>query len=293
MSEQIDNPTPKPRLLAVLAHPDDETFGTGGTLALYARQGVDVYLVCATRGEVGEVDARLLEGFENTAALREHELRCAAEMLHLSGVYFMNYRDSGMIGSPENHHPQALAAQPQDQVAVEIAYFIRKIRPQVVVTFDPMGGYGHPDHIAIHRAATQAFAMAGDASVTVKDGLPSYAPQKLYYHIIPRGFIRAGIWLLRLLGRDPHRFGSNGDIDLVEISRVNFPVTAKVDYKPVAKVREEAAFCHESQGGRQQARGIMPALRRLFGGSDTYMRAFPPVTGRGKEKDLFDGVEVR
>lgn len=292
MSEQNDNPNHKPTLLAVLAHPDDETFGTGGTLALYAHKGVEVYLVCATRGEVGEVDPRLLRGFESVADRREAELRCAAEMLNLAGVYFMGYRDSGMPGSPDNHHPQALAAQPQDKVAVEIAYFIRKLRPQVVITFDPMGGYGHPDHIAIHKAATQAFEMAGDPEVKVEEDLPPYSPQKLYYNVIPRSFIRAGIFTLRLFGKDPHRFGSNGDIDLVEIAQMNFPVTTKIDYAPVAKIREEAANCHESQGGRQQAKGIIPALRRLFGGSETFMRVQPPVENRKKERDLFEGVRV-
>lgn len=293
MTEQTDNPNLKPTLLAVLAHPDDETFGTGGTLALYARGGVEVHLVCATRGEVGEVDPRLLRGFETVADRREAELRCAAEMLKLAGVYFMGYRDSGMPGSPDNHHPQALAAQPQEQVAMEIAYFIRKLRPQVIITFDPMGGYGHPDHIAIHKATTQAFEMAGDPAVRVKEDLSPYSPQKLYYNVIPRGFLRAGIFMLRLFGKDPRRFGSNGDIDLVEIARVSFPVTAKIDYGPVAKIREEAAYCHESQGGRQQAKGIIPALRRLFGGSETYMRAYPPVKNQKKERDLFEGIRVQ
>lgn len=292
MTDQSGNTNPKPTLLAVLAHPDDETFGTGGTLALYARMGVEVYLVCATRGEVGEVDPQLLRGFETVADRREAELRCAAEMLKLAGVYFMGYRDSGMPGSPDNHHPQALTAQPQHQVALEIAYFIRKLQPQVIITFDPMGGYGHPDHIAIHKATTQAFEMAGSSTVKVKDDLPPYSPQKLYYHVIPRSFLRAGIFTLCLFGKDPHRFGSNGDIDLVEIARMNFPINARIDYGPVAKIREKAACCHESQGGGQQARGIIPALRRLFGGNETFMRAYPPVKNRKNERDLFEGVSI-
>lgn len=293
MTGRAENTPQKRTLLAVLAHPDDETFGTGGTLALYAQRGVDVFLVCATRGEVGNVDARLMDGFESVAARREHELRCAAETLGLKEVYFLDYRDSGMLGAPDNSHPRALAAQPQEQVALEIAYYIRRLRPQVVITFDPMGGYGHPDHIAVHKAATQAFEMAGQAGVAVKDDLAPYAPQKLYYSIIPGGFIKAGIFMLRLFGRDPHKFGSNGDIDLVEISRVSYPVTTRVNYGPVAAIRDDAARCHESQGGMQQAKGIMPALRRLFGGSETYLRVYPPAAGRRTESDLFEGVEVR
>jgi len=94
----------------VLAHPDDETFGMGGTLALYASQGVEVHLVCATRGEVGEMDPKLLEGFASIAERRESELCCAADMLGLKAVHFLDYRDSGMPGSPDNTHPMALAA---------------------------------------------------------------------------------------------------------------------------------------------------------------------------------------
>lgn len=293
MNEMTINSNPTRTLLAVLAHPDDETFGTGGTLALYARREVDVYLVCATRGEVGEVEAHLMEGFESVACRRESELRCAAAKLGIKGIYFLGYRDSGMPGSADNEHPQALAAQPVDKVALEIAYFIRKLQPQVVITFDSMGGYGHPDHIAIHRAATQAFEIAGNPLTAVRDGLAPYAPQKLYYNIIPRGFLKAGIFAIRLLGRDPRKFGSNGDIDLVAISQVKFPVTARVDYGAVAKVREEAAACHVSQGGGQQARGILPVLMRLFRSDETYMRAYPPVSSSKVERDLFDGIEEK
>ena len=140
----------KRTILSVLAHPDDESFGMGGTLALYAKRGVDVHLVCATRGEVGEVSPEILEGFDSVSALRVNELRCAAGILGLKGVHFLDYRDSGMPGSEDNHHPLAMAAAPLDEVAAKVTHYIRKLRPQVVLTFDPIGGYRHPDHIAIH-----------------------------------------------------------------------------------------------------------------------------------------------
>ena len=152
-------------LLAVLAHPDDESFGMGGTLALYAQRDAAVHLACATHGEVGEVAPQFLEHFTSIGDLRENELRCAAGMLGLSGVYFLGYRNSGMPGSPANNHPDALAAAPLDEVAAKVAQLIRKIRPQVVVTFDPIGGYRHPDHIAIHQATVKAFYAAGDPAV--------------------------------------------------------------------------------------------------------------------------------
>jgi LmbE family N-acetylglucosaminyl deacetylase len=103
-------PENKHVLLAVLAHPDDETFGMGGTLALYARKDLEVHLICATRGEAGTVDPKFLEGFVSIGDRRESELCCAADLLGLAGVHFLGYRDSGMPGSPDNFRPKALAA---------------------------------------------------------------------------------------------------------------------------------------------------------------------------------------
>ncbi|OQY92627.1 MAG: hypothetical protein B6D39_04740, partial [Anaerolineae bacterium UTCFX2] len=103
-------------LLAVLAHPDDESFGIGGTLAVYARRGAQVHLVCATRGEAGDVDPQYLQGFKSIADRRVSELRCAAGVLGLTGVYFLDYRDSGMGGSADNRRPEALANAPQEEV---------------------------------------------------------------------------------------------------------------------------------------------------------------------------------
>jgi LmbE family N-acetylglucosaminyl deacetylase len=277
-------------MLAVLAHPDDETFGTGGTLALYARRGASVYLVCATRGEAGEMDKDLLQEFDSAAERRSAELRCAALVLGLAGVHFLGYRDSGMPGSPDNQHPKALVAQPVDKVAAEIVHYVRLLKPQVVITFDPMGGYGHPDHIAVHRATKLAFELAGKGEFGDADSLPPHQAQKLYYQVIPRSFIRAGILMLRLLGKDPRKFGTNGDINLVEIARVRSPVNAAIDYRSVAGVREEAAACHVSQGGMQQSGGVMAVLRRLVASKETYMRGFPPPDKRRKERDLYAGV---
>src|SRR5512139_368973 len=155
---------PYATILAVLAHPDDESFGMGGTLAHYARSGCDVYLVCATRGEAGEMDPEHLDGFESIAEKRESELRCAAENLGLKEVFFLPYRDSGMPGSPDNLHPRAQINAPLEEVAGRVVKFIRELKPDVVLTFDPIGGYRHPDHIHIHNATVLAFEKADDAS---------------------------------------------------------------------------------------------------------------------------------
>jgi len=281
----------KKTLLAVLAHPDDETFGMGGTLALYARQDVDVYLVCATRGEVGEMDPKYMEGFQSVAERREHELRCAAGNLGLKGVFFLDYRDSGMPGSPDNTHPQALAAQPLDQVKMDVVRYIRKLKPQVVVTFDPIGGYRHPDHIAIHKATVAAFAASADPNCVTD--LPPFQAQKLYYHTIPHFMLRVAVRLMPLFRQDPRRVGTNKDIDLVSIAEVNFPTHARINYHKVAKIRDEATACHASQGGGRLMTGPVASLRRLFGSTDSYMRAYPePRPGTRLERDLFEGIAI-
>ena len=274
-------------LLAVLAHPDDESFGMGGTLALYAARGVDVHLVCATRGEVGEVTPELLEGFESIAKLRESELRCAAGVLGLTGVHFLDYRDSGMPGSADNTHPQALAAQPLDEVAAKVVRYIRELKPQVVLTFDPIGGYRHPDHIAIQQATVRAFEQAGNPDFAA-DSLPVYAPERLYFHKMPNGLLKFAVKFLPLIGKDPHKFGSNGDIDLVPIAEVDFPTNARIDIRSVLKKKEKAGACHASQGGGRMGGGILSLLMRLFSGYETFMRAYPPVAdGERVAKDLF------
>lgn len=276
-------------LLAVLAHPDDESFGTGGTLALYARRGVEVHLVCATRGEAGEMSAEFMEGFESVADRRVSELRCAAGILGLAGVYFLDYRDSGMSGSQDNQHPEALINAPVEEVAGRVVHYIRKLKPQVVITFDPIGGYKHPDHIAIHHATVRAFQLAGDSSY--QDDLEPYQPKKLYYHIFPKGFLRWTVRLMSLAGRDPRRFGKNGDIDLLSIIEDgNFPTHAKINYRQVDEERQAAAACHASQLGGMPRSGLVAWVMRLFHHHDQYMRAEPPVNGKVKEKDLFVGI---
>lgn len=275
-------------ILAVLAHPDDETFGMGGTLAFYAKQGVKVHLVCATRGEVGEVTEEQMKGFSSVGEMREHELMCAAGTLGLAGVHFLDYRDSGMPGSPDNHHPQALAAQDQAEVIKKVVHYIRLLKPQVVLTFDPIGGYRHPDHIAIQQAAEKAFYAAGKADFQ-PDDLEPHAPRKLYFSTMPKTLLKFGVFLMRLSGKDPHKFGRNGDIDLASIAGVTFPINAAIDYRSVIDIRDRASACHASQGGAQITGGLMGWVRRNFGARELYMRAYPEPN-RHREKDLFEGI---
>jgi LmbE family N-acetylglucosaminyl deacetylase len=280
----VSNPT----LLAVLAHPDDESFGMGGTLAYYASKGMKVYLICATRGEVGEVKPEMLEGYGSVAELREAELRCAAGCLGLAGISFLDYRDSGMEGSPSNLHPQALAAQPLEQVAEKIVRHIRRLHPQIVLTFDPVGGYRHPDHIAIHNATVEAFKQAGNP-VFASDCPEIYSPQGLYFHVFPRKLLKYGVRLMPLFGKDPHKFGKNEDIDMTVIANDEFPVNARIDVRSVIDKKMQAGACHASQGGGQSSKGLVAFLMRRYSGIEYFMRAYPLVEdGKKVSRDLFD-----
>lgn len=266
-------------LLAVLAHPDDESFGMGGTLALYASRGVEVHLVCATRGEVGQVDDEHMKGFASIGEMREAELRCAAGILGLKGVHFLGYRDSGMPGMLENDHPDAQVQHSVDEVAGKVVHYIRMLKPDVVLTFDPIGGYRHPDHIHIQQATALAFEKAADGSFHPEAG-PPYSPGALYFHTIPRGFLKFAVRLLRLFGKDPSRWGKNGDIDLASIAALDFPTHVRIDIRPVLEKKEAASDCHSSQGGGQMRRGLAGRVMRLFGGYETFMRAYPQVKER-------------
>jgi N-acetyl-1-D-myo-inositol-2-amino-2-deoxy-alpha-D-glucopyranoside deacetylase len=284
---------PQPVLLFVGAHPDDETFGMGGTLAKYAARGAKVVYACATRGEVGTMDKDCLEGFDTPGDRRWSELKCAAGILGLADVIYLGYRDSGMPGSPDNHHPLALAAAPVEEVTGRVVKVIRELRSQVVVTFDPIGGYRHPDHIAIHNATVRAFTAAADPQQYPENG-PAFAPQKLYFHTFPKGFFKIAVKVLPIFGQDPTHFGRNKDIDFASLAQVEFPVHAHIGIDArAADAKERASACHSSQlGGGPPSNGLLGLVFRAVQNREMFMRAYPPVAPgqRVHEKDLFEGV---
>ena len=276
------------RILSVLAHPDDEAFGMGGTLALYAMRGVEVYLACATLGEAGDIPPDFLQSSSSSAALRESELDCSANVLALKQVFKLGFRDSGMEGSPDNHHPDALVARPMEEVVERIAAVMRQVRPQVVLTFDPVGGYFHPDHIRVHQATVLAFDR-------VRQELKATDPQalsRLYYHTMPKSSAKIAVFWMRLLGKDPRKIGRNKDIDLVQIASQSFPVHVKINYKKVLEQREQAAACHASQGGGKKPFGLSAWLMRILSRPvDRFMQGFPePMPNHRMQNDLFWGM---
>jgi|UniRef100_A0A7C3I0J2 LmbE family N-acetylglucosaminyl deacetylase len=190
-----------PPILAVFAHPDDEAFPTGGTLAHYARRGHPVYLACATRGEAGQLkDPTLI--VEDMGAWRTRELEASCRALGLQPPIFLGYRDSGRNERLRRDDPQALHNANLWEVEAKIRELIAELQPRILITFDPHGGYGHPDHLVVHRAATAAFFSSGH--------LPS-PPVRLFYSVFTSEYAAAmqqsGQANSILGGLDPQVFG--------------------------------------------------------------------------------------
>jgi N-acetyl-1-D-myo-inositol-2-amino-2-deoxy-alpha-D-glucopyranoside deacetylase len=287
-------------LMFVGAHPDDETFGMGATLAKYSADGVKVYYVCATGGEAGSVEPHYLKGYNSIYELRCAEMKGAAAVLKLAGVIYLGYRDSGMQGSPDNKNPAALMNAPLPEAAGRLVKILRDIRPDVIITHDPSGGYNHPDHIATHRLTLKAFTASADKSQYPEAG-QAYQPKKLYYGVRSHRLLKIMIKVMRLFGRNVHKFGRNHDIDLAKMVDHEYPIHAYVRLPESAMVtRFKAAACHASQGGgRPPGRGpglfgfvnsISNINNRLFGYKDYFMREYPPVKSKHRESDLFEGI---
>ncbi|MFL7790876.1 MAG: PIG-L deacetylase family protein [Anaerolineae bacterium] len=271
-------------LLAIFAHPDDETFGPGGTLAKYAAEGVAVHLVCATRGEVGESDLDGLGDCEDLACQREQELRCAADVLGLAEIHFLGYQDSGMAGSPANQDPRALVQADPDALAEQVADWMRRLQPQVVLTFDPYGAYGHPDHIAIYRATVAAYERLAEEE----------RPQKLYFTATMQTLLKWTVWLMPLFGLDPKAMGKNKDIDLRAALDHALPIMTKIDVGPYYDAKRQAAACHRSQlSGPGPFWDRLPQwLVRRAQSTETFHRASPPFhRGERVERDLFANID--
>jgi N-acetyl-1-D-myo-inositol-2-amino-2-deoxy-alpha-D-glucopyranoside deacetylase len=275
------------------AHPDDESFGVGATLAQYAAAGVKVYCVCSTGGEAGTVSPEHMRGYDTIAELRAAELSCAVKALDLAGLIYLGYRDSGMRGSEENKHPNCLAAAPLEEVIGRMVKIIREIRPDVVITHDPSTDYGHPDHIATHKATLQAFRAAGEPSQYPANG-PAFQPGKLYFGVRPHGTMRIMVKLMPLFGHNPRHFGRNKDIDLTRMVGVDYPIHAIIRLsRQAVETRQRAAACHASQGGGRFRAGpfrILRIVEKLRGPRDYFTRVYPLPAPRRPARDLFNGT---
>lgn len=273
-------------LLTVLAHPDDESFGPGGTLAKYAAAGVDVHIVIATDGAAGSV----VEGYEEQrselAAVRAEELRKAVAILGCT-LHTLDYRDSGYIGDENNKHPDAFINQDLDQGVRQIVSLIRELRPQVVMTHDETGGYYHPDHIRCYEITTAAFDAAGDPEKYPDIGPAPYRPERLYYSAFPNTFIKFFIFFMRLRRQDPRRVGRNQDIDMTRLGHARNQLHARINVRDSWETKQRAGAEHGSQGGGGLQRRFPRFLQRWLFGYEYFIRAYPLPLPSSWEPDLF------
>ena len=229
------------RLLGAFAHPDDEGI-VSGALLQYSTSGVETGLVCATRGEVGEIADPALATPENLGQVREGEMRAAAEVLGVHNLWFLDYRDSGMAGTPENADARAFAQASAAEVVGKLVKIIREFRPQVIVTFDESGAYGHPDHIAIYRYTTSAFHAAADA-VQYPDLGPAHSVSKLYYSSFPRSALRAiGEWM-----STQNYEGSFSGLDPEKLGMPDEQISVWLNVEPWREQKDRSRSMHRTQ----------------------------------------------
>jgi len=280
------------RLLAILAHPDDESFGIGGTLARYARQGVEVHVCTVTDGAAGAMNQNPpTDEKPPLAGVRQEELECACQVLGVN-LHVLAYRDSGMEGTPDNQHLESLYQADLDEVAHELILIMCQTRPHVVITHDPTGGYFHPDHIKVHQAVRRAWAYLQDGKASSwleTQSCEAWRPQRLYCSVIPRSALRWFVTIMRLLGRDPRRFGQNQDVDLTRVGVPDEEIQVRLDVGPYVPLKEKASACHQSQGGGGAQRWLPAFLRRRFMRYEFFMQLEP--SRAQPHSELFEGLE--
>ncbi len=229
-------------LLWSLAHPDDESFSSGGTIARAVALGAHVTIISATRGERGESAIAAIDSPETLAAVREQELRSAMAILGVSDVRLLGYWDSGMDGTPTNADPRAFVQAPRDEVVTRLVVQIRGLQPAIVVTFGEDGGYGHPDHIAIHHATVEAVRLAAGPDYRPELGAP-WRITALYFTAAPREV------LLEFAARNEGPFRHLSAEARQKIGTPDEEITTRVYVAPLLRQKAAAILAHRSQVG--------------------------------------------
>lgn len=280
------------RMLLVHAHPDDETINNGATMAMYAALGADVTLMTCTRGEEGEVlvsDLSHLASAHNDllGAHRELELAEAMKMLGVTDHRFLGqgstvFRDSGMMGSPQNERPDVFWQADVDAAATLLVDVIEEIKPHVLITYDEFGGYGHPDHIQAHRVAMRAAELS------------DWAIQKIYWNAMPKSVLAAGMEKMKEIGSD--FFGAES-IDDIPFAKDDELVTSVIDGNEYVHAKMDAMKAHATQIALD---GPFFALSNNLGleiwGHEYYSLVrgvkSAPFDDNGRELDLFAGIQI-
>jgi N-acetyl-1-D-myo-inositol-2-amino-2-deoxy-alpha-D-glucopyranoside deacetylase/mycothiol S-conjugate amidase len=267
--------------MAVHAHPDDECISTGGILARYAAEGARTILVTCTDGAVGEISDPALATPENLVEVRDKELADSVRILKVSRLVKLGYRDSGMAGTADNEDPRSFARADLEEAIQKVVDVIKEETPQVVVTYNENGGYGHPDHIRAHQVAVGAF-NASQGQV--------WQPAKLYYAVIARSSIRQFADRVRAAGIEvPFRDLQEGEDTPFAVA--DDRITTHIDVSRFVHTKREALIAHRTQMGPDQF--FMRLPEELFSdvfGQETFQRVAGP--GPTPERDLFAGLDV-
>ena len=289
------------RLMLVHAPPDDEEIASGATMAKYVAQGAQVTLVTCTLGDEGEILlphlAHLAADKEDKlAAHRMTELQAAMEALGVSDWRILGgpgtYRDSGMMGTPPNDRPDCFWQADLLEAATHLVKIIREVRPQVLVTYDDFGGYGHPDHIKAHRVATYAMALAQSASFKQELG-PAWAVQKVYWTAFPKSVMMQGVELLKAAGEESE-FAAMDPEDMNFVCPDEWVTTAitapEHGDKKLAAMKAHATQINTDEGFFALSNNLGSQVMaveyfRLAQGTPA-----GPFDEQGRETDLFAGI---
>lgn len=276
------------RILLVHAHPDDETINNGATMALYAARGAQVTLVTCTRGEEGEVLVPALSHLasisdDTLGAHREIELANAMVALGVSDYRFLgNFRDSGMMGSETNNGPNVFWQADLDTAARLLATIIDEVQPHILITYDEIGGYGHPDHIKTHLVAMRASELS------------KWQISKIYWNTMPKSVIASGITAMKEIGSD---FFGTDNVDDIPFAKDDSFVTTLIDGNEFVEAKMEAMKAHATQISLD---GPFFALSNNLGlqiwGHEYYTlvrgEKSAPFDSEGRESDLTSGISL-
>ena len=292
--------------MTIHAHPDDETIGTGGTMAKAVQAGHRVVLITCTRGELGEIVVPDMDTPDNHRRLgetRAGELESAMGVLGVTEWDNLGYRDSGMMGEPGNRDPRSFWQADLDEAARRLTWLIRQHRPDVVTTYNEFGGYGHPDHIRTHDVAIRAFPRAGDPSwypEQLEAGLEPWAPAKLYEQAIPASvrnamndrLVELGVESFWLPPKDatPEQLGEF-EAMMAKMLVPDEAITTWVDISDTIDLKWEAVRRHVTQISDES-----PFMKfgldgwREFWAKETYILRESRVETTFPETDLFAGI---
>ncbi len=275
-------------LLSFHAHPDDESISMGGILASVAAAGTPVTVVTATRGEAGEIHNRqdADEVRDRLGEIRTAELISALKVLGVGEPVFLGYRDSGMMGTPENQHSDAFWRADFFEAVGRLVRIVREHRPEVVTSYDPFGGYGHPDHIQVHRIGTAAYWAAADVGrFPATDYGEPWMPSKLYWATWSRDRM---IKVRRQMTPD---LGAGVEADEPSVGSLEGHITTTIDIGEVFDLKHQALLCHDTQFSADSWIRTLPSdVLRGFIGFESLTLVHSAVECAADDPNLFAGI---